>query len=87
MGRCDKLLQKAKDSPDNLRFEEICQLAECYQFEFKRQSGSHRIYTRLGFKTVMNFQNVGGKAKRYQVDQLLNAIEEITGEREDNRDE
>jgi predicted RNA binding protein YcfA (HicA-like mRNA interferase family) len=87
MGRCDKLLQKAKESPDSLRFEEICQLAECYHFQFKRQTGSHRIYNRPGFKTVMNFQNVGGKAKRYQVDQLLDAIEEITGEGEDNSDE
>lgn len=30
----DKLLEKAKNAPNNFRFTEICQLAECYGFEF-----------------------------------------------------
>jgi hypothetical protein len=45
---------------------------------FKRQDGtSHRIYQHpdLGRDGFMNFQSVQGKAKPYQVRQLLKAIE------------
>lgn len=81
MAKCDKLLQKAKNSPNNLRFEDICKLAECYGWEFARQDGtSHALYFHpsLGNQvgSMMNFQNRNGKAKRGQVRQLLNAIEE-----------
>ncbi len=76
MPNCDKLLKKAQNSPSNLRFEELCQLAECYGFTFKGQIGtSHRKYQRPGYKSVMNFQDEHGKAKDYQVRQLLAAME------------
>jgi predicted RNA binding protein YcfA (HicA-like mRNA interferase family) len=77
MSRCAKLLEKAKDSPASLRFEDLCYLAECYDFFSARQKGSHHIYKRLGFSKSMNFQDVNGRAKEYQVIQLLDAIEEI----------
>jgi len=80
MARCEKLLEKAKNSPHNLRFEEICALAECHGWEFVRQDGtSHKVYLHpaLGNSAgaLMNFQSKDGKAKRYQVRQLLDAIE------------
>lgn len=76
MSKCDKLLKKAQNSPTNLRFEELCQLAECNGFIFKGQiSTSHRKYQRPGYKSIMNFQDDHGKAKDYQVRQLLAAIE------------
>jgi hypothetical protein len=78
MGRCNKLLRKAKESPKNLRFEELCQLAECAGFVFARQNGtSHRIYKRSDYMPIMNFQDVKGQAKPVQVRQLLNTIEEL----------
>ncbi len=78
MSKCDKLLKKAQNSPSSLRFEELCQLAECHGFIFKGQIGtSHRKYQRPGYKSIMNFQDDHGKAKDYQVKQLLVAIEEL----------
>ena len=78
MNKCDKLLEKAKNSPNNFSFYEICQLAECYDFIFQRQSGSHTIYEhpilKIEQNRLMNFQNFKGKAKPYQVRQLLKAI-------------
>lgn len=78
MGRCDKLLEKAKNSPRNFSFDEICQQAECFGFIFQRQSSSHIIYEhpnlRVEQNRFMNFQNLKGKAKSYQVKQLLKAI-------------
>lgn len=78
MSKCDKLLEKAKYSPNNFSFTEICQLAECFGFEFQRQSGSHIIYEhpllKIEQNRMMNFQNFKGKAKPYQVKQLIKAI-------------
>lgn len=77
MADCEKLLARARTSPKNVRFTEVCQLAECYGFTFARGDGSHRVYKRDGWPKVMNFQDDNGKAKPYQVKQLLNAIDEI----------
>jgi hypothetical protein len=78
MSDCDKLLAHARNSPGNLRFEEVCQLAECHGFVFARQKGtSHRIFKHPKFRDVMNFQSDRGKSKTYQVRQLLDAITEL----------
>ncbi len=87
MSKCEKLRQKAKRSPGGLRFMEICYLAECFGFIFTRQEGSHRLYKREGYPKTMNFQDVKGKAKEYQVQQLLAAIEGLeTLEGEEDED-
>lgn len=78
MGRCQKILQRARASPANLRFEEVCRLAECFGFQFARQRGtSHRLYKYPGWVGLLNFQNVNGQAKDYQVKQLLDTVEEL----------
>ncbi len=85
MSKCDKLLEKAKNSPNNFSFIEICQLAECYDFQFQRQSSSHMIYEHSTLKIeqnrFLNFQNFKGKAKPYQVKQLLKAITFLSNEK------
>ncbi len=79
MNKCDKLLVKARNSTKNLSFSEACYLAECHGFEYKRTAGSHVIYEHpkllVEHNRNLNFQNVNGKAKPYQVRQLLKAIE------------
>ena len=81
MSKPGKLLQRAVNSPKNLKFENLCALAESYGWVFQRQCGSHRIYlhpslgNRVG--SMMNFQPREGKAKPSQVKQLLDAIEEL----------
>lgn len=77
MGRCEKLLAKALGNPRGLRFRELCRLAECHDFEFSRQSGSHTIYRHMRSRRLISFQNDKGMAKPYQVRQLLNLIEEM----------
>ncbi len=85
MSKCDKLLEKAKNSINNFSFDEICQLAECYGFQFQRQSSSHVIYEHPALSIeqnrLLNFQNFKGKAKPYQVRQLLKAISFLSDER------
>ena len=77
MPNCDKLLEHAKNSPSGLRFAELCALAECFGFVAARQSSSHCVYKYPGRLQLMNFQSVGGRAKEYQVNQLLSAIEDL----------
>jgi predicted RNA binding protein YcfA (HicA-like mRNA interferase family) len=76
MGKKEKLLQKAKNSPSNLTFDELCLLAEKYGFVFRGQSGSHKIYRHCVSQNIMNFQPDNNKAKKYQVKQLLAFIED-----------
>jgi hypothetical protein len=70
-----KLLQKALTRPASLRFSELTLLAEAFGFECDRVSGSHHIYHRVGVPQLLNLQDVHGKAKAYQVKQLLALVE------------
>ena len=70
-----KLLQKALSSPANLHFDEACALARAFGFHLSRVSGSHHIFARQGVRELVNLQQVGGKAKPYQVKQLLDLVE------------
>jgi predicted RNA binding protein YcfA (HicA-like mRNA interferase family) len=77
MPKCEKILKRAQASPSNLRFEELCQLAECYGFVFARQRGSHRQYKHPRLREVKTFQSHDGKAVEYQVRDLLETIESL----------
>ncbi|MGO8733731.1 MAG: type II toxin-antitoxin system HicA family toxin [Terriglobia bacterium] len=70
-----KLLEKALSSPANLRFGEVCALARAFGFHLSRVSGSHHIFARQDVRELVNLQDVGGKAKPYQVKQLLDLVE------------
>lgn len=71
----EKLIRSARNSPASLHFTDLCKLAEAFGFVFQRQKGSHRVYSHDGSKQIMNFQNDHGKAKAYQVRQLLDCID------------
>lgn len=70
-----KLLLLARKIPSGLRFSDLCKLAEAFGFVFQRQKGSHKIYAHEGARQIMNFQNDHGKAKAYQVRQLLDCVD------------
>lgn len=82
MANCDKLLQKARNSPSGLRFEEARQLAECLGSTFVRSRGSHFYYKAPGVLQPINLQNVNGKAKAYEVKKMLNYHDEQSREGE-----
>ncbi len=63
-------------SRGNISFADLCKLAEHVGFTFDRQNGSHKIYKHEKHPEFMNFQNVKGKAKPFQVKQLINFINE-----------
>jgi len=75
MNKKRKIYEKLRNNPKSVRFEELCKAAELFGFRFRGGKGSHRVYSRDGVEEILNFQNVGGKAKPYQVRQLLKVVE------------
>ena len=71
----EEIYQELKGRITNVRFEEFCKAAESFGFKFRGGKGSHRIFVREGVKELLNFQNVKGKAKPYQVKQFIKIIE------------
>ncbi len=70
-----EVYQKLKKNPKKVRFEELCRAAELFGFEFRGGSGSHRVFVRVDVREILNFQEVKGKAKPYQVRQFIRIIE------------
>jgi len=80
MSKKDKLLKKAKGSSENLSFNELCSLAEHAGFEFRNQTGSHKIFKHPTNKKMLNLQpdkNDKSKAKEYQIKQLVAYIDDL----------
>ena len=73
-----------KKNPKNVHFNRLCSAAELFGFRFRGGKGSHVIYRRDGIKEMLNFQNVGGWAKPYQVRQLLKIIDKYNLLKEEN---
>lgn len=71
-----KLFAKLSNNQQNVRFAELVRLAEAFGFRLERSEGSHRIYRHPGVREHLNLQNDGGKAKPYQIKQLLKLIEQ-----------
>ena len=71
-----KVYDKVLAGSRNVRFEDACRLAESFGFWLDRTSGSHRIFRhRRGL--MLNLQpDRNGQAKRYQLRQLLDLVEE-----------
>ena len=72
------LFEHLKNNPRHIRFELLCRAAEKFGFSYRGGRGSHRIYVREGIREMLNFQDVGGKAKPYQVKQLCKIIEKYS---------
>jgi predicted RNA binding protein YcfA (HicA-like mRNA interferase family) len=53
----------------------LTNLVEGFGFKLDRISGSHHIYSNPGIPELVNLQEVKGKAKPYQIRQLLKLIE------------
>jgi hypothetical protein len=70
-----RLYEELKNNPKNIRFKRLCKIAEVFGFTLRKGKGSHHIFTRPGVSELLNFQNIKGKAKPYQVKQLIKIVE------------
>jgi len=78
MGTVEKILEQMRSEPANVRFADLQRVCESF-FGKPRQSGSsHAVYkTPWPGNPRVNIQNDKGKAKPYQVRQVLLAIERL----------
>lgn len=74
-------LERIRRNPQGVSFRELCKLCDTY-FGKPRQSGtSHRVYvTPWRGDPRVNIQNHRGKAKAYQVRQVVKAIDRLEKE-------
>ena len=70
-----KVFKYIKQSPKNVKFSTICKAAEAFGFKYRGGKGSHRIYVKPRVYELLNFQNVHGIVKHYQVKQFIKIIE------------
>ena len=78
MTHIEKILETMRRDPRNVNFNDFKKLCESY-FGKPRQSGSsHAIFkTPWPGDPRVNIQNAKGKAKPYQVRQVIQAIEKL----------
>ncbi len=80
MARIEAIVESMRNNPKGVRFNDLVKVCE-YYFGQARQGGtSHRIYrTPWPGDPRVNIQASGGKAKAYQVRQVLDAIDKLRG--------
>ena len=80
------MLQEMKNNPKKIRFNRICTIAGVFGFSERKGKGSHIIFYRDDIGALLNFQNVKGKAKPYQVKQFIKVVEQY-GLAEEGKDD
>ena len=77
-----KILVKMRLSPFNVRFGDVCRVCDNYFGEPRQKGTSHRIYkVSWIYPPLINIQNFKGKAKDYQVRQVLDAVDKLEEEK------
>ena len=74
MSKRDKLLELLKNSPNNVRFSDICKLLELESFFLDRITGSHHIFKKNDVILVIPVHNK--KVKSVYIRRVLEIIGE-----------
>jgi hypothetical protein len=75
MSRVEDLVARMQAGPKGIRFADLCRVCERYFGDPRQTGGSHRVYkTPWQGDPRVNIQDDRGKAKAYQVKQVLKAI-------------
>lgn len=78
MKNIEQKLKQFKKNPKDVKFSELCNICDFYFGEPRQSGSSHRVYkTPWRGDPRVNIQNSKGKAKAYQVRQILKAIERL----------
>jgi len=78
MGGVDKVLEQMRREPANVRFGDLQKVCEKHFGKSRNSGSSHSIFkTQWQGDPRVNIQNDKGKAKAYQVKQVLLAIDRL----------
>ena len=84
MAKIEAILTKMQRTPKGISFQDLCRVCDFYFGEARQRGSSHHIYkTPWQGDPRVNIQNDKGKAKAYQVRQVLKAIERLEIQRND----
>jgi hypothetical protein len=79
----DGILAQMRRNPQDIRFRDLCKVCDSFSGEARQRGSSHRVYaTPWPGDPRANIQNNHGKAKVYQVRQVLMAIDRLLQERD-----
>ena len=82
-GRVAALVDAMRRNPRDVRFVDLAEVCDAYFGEPRQQRSSHRVYrTPWPGDPRVNIQNKKGKAKPYQVRQVLDAIDYLETHRD-----
>lgn len=72
------IIDEMRNNSSGIRFVDLCKVCDHFFGQARQTSGSHRVYKTpwIGDPRV-NVQNDKGKAKAYQIRQVLKAIERM----------
>ena len=80
MPSIEKPLNQMRNEPANVSFNDLKKVCQTYFGKPRQDSGSHAIFkTQWPGDPRVNIQNAKGKAKPYQVKQVLQAINKLEG--------
>jgi hypothetical protein len=78
MSRIEDILAQMKRNPKDVRFSDLCKVCDHYFGKARQGGSSHRVYkTPWQGDPRVNIQSKKGKARAYQVRQVLKAIERL----------
>lgn len=78
MAKIEELVEQMRRNPNGVRFSDVCCVCDHYFGLPRQKNTSHRVYkTPWQGDPRVNIQNTKGKAKAYQVKQVLSAIERL----------
>ncbi len=78
MTQISKLIAQIENNPLDVRFDDLAKVCDYYFGEPRQKGTSHRVYkTPWQGDPRVNIQNKKGKAKPYQVKQVLRAIAKL----------
>lgn len=81
MAKVEDIIAEMEQNPKGIRFADLCKACDHYFGDPRQSSTSHRIYkTPWQGDPRVNIQNDNGKAKAYQVKQVLAAITRLSEE-------
>ncbi|MEU4383733.1 toxin HicA [Promicromonospora sp. NPDC023805] len=83
MGKLDKIVEAMRAGPAGVRYADLFKVCEHYFGEARQSGSSHAVFrTPWQGDPRVNIQNDHGKAKAYQVRQVLAAIAKLEEEQD-----
>ena len=81
MASVEDLLQRMRNNPHGMRFSEVSRVCAHFFGQPTSTGTSHRVYrTPWRGDPRINIQDAGGRAKAYQVRQVVKAIDKLRGD-------